>query len=58
MGVEAGARVVTPDDIGPMVEAAFEGGASGVMISRNYSELTLANLGAVGSALRALGRLG
>jgi hypothetical protein len=58
VGVEAGARVVTPEDIEPMVEAAFEGGASGVMISRNYSELMLANLGAVGAALRGLGRLG
>jgi hypothetical protein len=58
VGVEAGARVVTPEDIEPMVGAAFDGGASGVMISRNYSELTLANLGAVGSALRGLGRIG
>ena len=37
-----------------MVEAAFDGGASGVMISRNYSEMTIDNLAAVGTALRRL----
>ena len=58
VGVEGGERIVKPGDIEPMVGAAFDGGASGIMISRNYSELSLVNLGAVGSALRAQGRLG
>jgi DhnA family fructose-bisphosphate aldolase class Ia len=57
VGVEGGARNVEPPDVEAMVEAAFEGGASGVMISRNYSEMTLANLGAVGTALRRLGKV-
>lgn len=57
VGVEGGARNVEPADVEAMVEASFEGGASGVMISRNYSEMTLANLGAVGSALRRLGKI-
>jgi hypothetical protein len=33
------------------VRAAYEGGASGICISRNYSEATLATLAAVGEAL-------
>jgi hypothetical protein len=37
------------------VHAAFEGGASGVLISRNYSEATLASLEAVGAALKERG---
>jgi hypothetical protein len=37
------------------VRASFEGGASGVLISRNYSEALLENVAAVGEALRELG---
>jgi hypothetical protein len=58
IGVEPGERNVSPQDVDTMVEAAFEGGAKGVMISRNYSELTLENLAAVGKALRRLGKIG
>ncbi len=37
------------------VQAAFAGGASGVLLSRNYSEAELASLEACGKALRDLG---
>lgn len=56
IGAEGGPRNVTPVDVEAMVEAAFQGGASGIMISRNYSEITLENLAAVGTALRKLDR--
>jgi hypothetical protein len=36
------------------VLAAFKGGADGVLISRKYSEMKLANLKAVGSAIQKL----
>lgn len=54
VGVESGPRPITPADVEAMVAASFEGGAAGVMISRNYSEMTSENLAAVGSALRDL----
>lgn len=57
VGVEGGARNVTPADVEEMVEASFAGGATGVMVSRNYSEMTLANVAAVGKALRRLGKI-
>ena len=57
LGTESGPRQVMPPDVEAMVEAAFHGGASGIMISRNYSEITLANLTAVGTALRKLGKV-
>ncbi|MDO5736854.1 MAG: hypothetical protein Q4P15_10315 [Propionibacteriaceae bacterium] len=57
VGVEPGARNVSPKDVETMVEAAFAGGGSGVVISRNYSELMLENLEAVGTTLRNLGRI-
>ena len=57
LGVETVARDITPADCEAMVEASFAGGAEGVMISRNYSELTLPNLAAVGTALRRLGKI-
>ena len=57
LGVETVARDISPADCEAMVEASFDGGAEGVMISRNYSELTLTNLAAVGNALRRLGKI-
>jgi hypothetical protein len=36
------------------VRAAYEGGASGICISRNYSEASLATLAAVGEAMDEL----
>ena len=43
-----------PDDVYAAVKAAFEGGAHGVLLSRKYSEMTLANLRAAGRAVRDL----
>jgi hypothetical protein len=54
VGMEEEVKVVTPADVEQMVEAAFEGGASGIVISRNYSEMQRKNLAAVGSALKHL----
>ncbi|MGB7340386.1 MAG: hypothetical protein WBC91_15925 [Phototrophicaceae bacterium] len=48
-------KEITPQEIKEGVHAGFEGGGSGVMISRNYSEATLENLQAVGDALRERG---
>jgi len=45
-----------PEDVAAAVEAAFEGGAHGIILSRKYSEMTLANLRAAGQAVRGLVR--
>jgi hypothetical protein len=50
-------KEITPDEIKQGVHAGFEGGASGVTISRNYSEAELRNIEAVGDALRERGLL-
>jgi hypothetical protein len=42
----------TPEDVYQAVGAAFEGGARGVILSRKYSEMRLANLRAAGKAVR------
>jgi len=42
-----------PEDVREAVKAAFEGGAHGIILSRKYSEMRLANLRAAGEALRA-----
>ena len=44
----------TPYGTKNAVTAAFHGGADGVLISRKYSEMKLANLKAVGTAIREL----
>jgi hypothetical protein len=43
---------ITPEAIKAAVHAGFDGGASGVLLSRNYSEAELRNLEAVGQVLR------
>ena len=43
-----------PDDVYQAVKAAFDGGAHGVLLSRKYSEMPLANLRAAGRAVRDL----
>lgn len=48
-------KAITPDEIKAGVHAGFEGGAEGVLISRNYSEADLGNLQAVGDALKERG---
>lgn len=45
-------KEITPQEIKEGVLAGFDGGATGVMISRNYSEAELRNLEAVGDALK------
>lgn len=44
----------TPSGTEDAVVAAFKGGADGVLISRKYSEMKLANLKGVGSAVQKL----
>jgi hypothetical protein len=44
----------TPDDVRRSVHAAFEAGANGVVLSREYVEMWLANLTAAGDALREI----
>ena len=44
----------TPPGIKACTKACFEGGGKGVVISRKYSEMKLANLAAVGDALREM----
>ena len=46
----------TPDDVYAAVKAAFAGGAHGVLLSRKYSEMRLANLAAAGRAVREVVR--
>ena len=55
VGHQGDSKAITPAEIRDGVHAGFDGGASGVMISRNYSEAELRNLAAVGDALRERG---
>ncbi len=43
-----------PDDVYRAVRAAFQGGAHGVLLSRKYSEMKLANIRAAGRAVREM----
>jgi hypothetical protein len=45
---------VTPQSVKEVILAAYRGGGQGLVISRKYSETTLANLSAVGEALHEL----
>ena len=47
-----GSRKASPDDTYAATLAAFKGGADGVILSRKYSEMWLANLDAAGKAAR------
>jgi hypothetical protein len=46
-------KKTTPDDVYQAVTAALTAGAQGVVLSRKYSEMKLANLAAAGRAVRA-----
>lgn len=48
-------KAITPDEVKAAVHAGFDGGGSGVLISRNYSEAELRNLEAVGTVLKERG---
>jgi hypothetical protein len=50
--VNKGSRIASPDDTYAATLAAFSGGANGVILSRKYSEMELANLAAAGRAIR------
>ncbi|MBM3451297.1 MAG: hypothetical protein FJX78_10050 [Armatimonadetes bacterium] len=48
-------KQITPQSMREAVRASYEGGADGLLLSRNYSETKLENLAAIGQALRELG---
>src|SRR5262249_33556281 len=50
-----GQKQTTPDDVREAVKAAFRAGAEGVLLSRKYSEMRLANLSGAGQGLREAG---
>jgi hypothetical protein len=45
----------TPESVSRTVKAVFKGGAHGIILSRNYTEMKPENLSAAGAALRELG---
>jgi hypothetical protein len=55
--VPAGASRCTPEGVKASVLAAFQGGASGVVLSRNYIEMDQTHLAGAGAALKELGYL-
>lgn len=52
----AGLTQCTPESVGAAVTAALDGGAHGVVLSRKYSEMRLANLAGAGAAIREFAR--
>lgn len=50
-------KPITAEEVRLAVHAGFDGGAHGVLISRNYSEAELSGLAAVGTALKERGLL-
>jgi hypothetical protein len=50
-----GQKQTTPEDVRDAVKAAFRAGADGVILSRKYSEMRLANLAGAGQGLREAG---
>jgi hypothetical protein len=50
-----GQKRTAPGDVREAVKAAFRAGADGVILSRKYSEMRLANLSAAGEGLREAG---
>jgi hypothetical protein len=53
--VSAGESHCTPESVGQAVKAAFKGGAQGIVLSRNYTEMKPENLSGAGAALKELG---
>ncbi|HEY3762387.1 MAG TPA: hypothetical protein VGN23_11635 [Verrucomicrobiae bacterium] len=53
--VEKGESHCTPESVGQAVKAVFAGGAQGIILSRNYTEMKPENLSGAGDALRELG---
>jgi hypothetical protein len=58
IGIPVGrnSRVASPDDTHAATAAALRAGADGLIFSRKYSEMRLANLSAAGRAVREAGR--
>jgi hypothetical protein len=52
---EANESKCTPQGVRDAVKGAFAGGAKGVVLSRKYSEMKLANLEGAGMAIKELG---
>jgi hypothetical protein len=48
-------KPITPEEVRQGTEAALDGGAAGILISRNYSEADLAGVQAVGDVMRERG---
>ena len=55
IGIPTGknSRKASPEDTGAAVTSALKAGADGLILSRKYSEMQLANLAAAGKAWRA-----
>ncbi|HWB33414.1 MAG TPA: hypothetical protein VG714_09590 [Acidobacteriaceae bacterium] len=53
-GPKTGDKVTTPEDVSKALRAAFAAGADGVILSREYVEMYLANLTAAGNTLREI----
>ncbi len=53
--VKADESHCTPEGVAQAVKAAFKGGAQGIILSRNYTEMKPENLSGAGTALRELG---
>ena len=53
--VEKSESHCTPESVAGAVKAAFKGGATGIILSRNYTEMKPENLSGAGGALRELG---
>jgi hypothetical protein len=53
--VQKGESHCTPESVGLAVKAVFSGGAQGIILSRNYTEMKPENLSGAGKALRELG---
>ena len=52
--VEKGESHCTPESVARAVKAAFKGGAQGIILSRNYTEMKPEDLSGAGGALREL----
>jgi len=53
-GPKTGDKTTSPEDVKLALEAAFNAGADGVILSREYVEMFLANLTQAGDTLRAI----
>lgn len=52
--VQPGQKKTTPENVTAQMDAAFGAGADGVVLSREYTEMWLANLAAAGNASRRI----